>query len=132
MTPPKARERAETPRTVLEGRKAARDRVRAVQTATASFPDEGYLAQTPNGLVHIASISFGKDDHVEWVDVTLAGVTEANDPHFRIYNPPLLVPDPVLGDVEVRGVRYRMDPLAALADLIGQHGGAQGARKGSR
>ena len=131
MTQPEAPQRPAEPRTVPEGRKRARDRVRAVQQAAATLPEEGYLARTPHGLVHMQEVQFGKAGETEWVDVFLAGDTQAEDPHFRIFNPPALVRDP-LGDIEVDGVRYRRDPLAALAEVVGQYGGAQGQRKGNR
>jgi len=131
MSQPEGRERATEPRTIPEGRKRARDRVRAVQTAAADLPEEGLVSRTRAGTVHIASVDFGKEGEVEWVDLTLAGQTEGGDPSMRIYNPPTLVSDP-LGDIEVRGKRYRRDPLAALAELAAHHGGAQAPRKGVR
>jgi hypothetical protein len=131
MTDAEAPQRSVEPRTIPEGRRRARDRVRAVQQAAATLPEEGYLARTTQGTVHMQSLEFGKDGEVEWVDVTLAGETEAGDPHYRIYNPPALVCDP-LGDIEVRGVMHRRDPLAALAEVVAQYGGAQAQRKGNR
>jgi hypothetical protein len=105
--------------------------VRAVQQAAEALPEEGYLARTAQGVVHMQSLEFGKDGEVEWVDVSLAGETQAGDPHFRIYNPPALVRDP-LGDIEVNGQMFRRDPLAALAEVVAQYGGAQAQRKGNR
>ena len=95
------------------------------------IPEEGYAVQTRQGLVRIDSLTFGKEREVEWVDVHLAGLTQAGDPHFRIFNPPSLVRDPA-GDIEVGGTNYRRDPLAALAEIIGQYGGAQADRKDNR
>jgi hypothetical protein len=86
---------------------------------------------TPLGRVHIERIEAGKDGEVEWVDVFLAGETVADDPHFRIYNPPTLVLDPA-GDIEVHGKLHRLDPMAALADTVARYGGAQAQRKGTR
>lgn len=128
MTAP---ERPVEPRTIPEGRRNARERVRAVQQAAGAFPPEGYLRQTRHGVVHIERLEFGKEGEVEWADVYLAGLVEAGDPHFRIFNPPLLVADPT-GDIEVRGQRFRHDPMAALADTVAQYGGAQTQRKGRR
>ena len=128
MTAP---ERPQEPRTIPEGRRNARERVRAVQQAAEGIPEEGYLQQTRHGLVHIERVTFGKDGEVEWADVFLAGLTEAQDPHFRIYNPPLLVSDPA-GGIELRGQRFRRDPMAALAETVAQYGGAQAQRKGRR
>lgn len=42
-------------------------------------------------------------------------------PDYRIFNPPTLVRDP-LGDVAIGRVRFREDPLAALAEVIAGHG----------
>jgi len=42
-------------------------------------------------------------------------------PEYRIFNPPYLTRDP-LGDVEVRGRKYREDPLAAMISIIKSHG----------
>lgn len=131
MTAPEPAERSVEPRTVPEGRRRAKERVRAVQRAAGAIPAEGYQRQTRNGLVHIERVEFGKDGEVEWVDVHLAGVVSGGDPHFRLINPPALVPDPA-GPIEVNGTRFRRDPMAALAEIVGQYGGAQAERKGHR
>ena len=131
MTASERPQRTTEPRTIPEGRKRARARVQAVQQAAVTLPEEGYLARTAQGVVHIQKVEAGKDGEIEWVDVTLAGETVADDPHFRIYNPPCLVRDP-LGDIEIHGEHYRRDPLAALAEVVAQYGGAQAQRKGNR
>lgn len=68
---------------------------------------------------------------VDYVEVRLAGQTQGGDPLFRVVNPPLLVEDPE-GPVEARGRRWREDPLAALAEVIGRNGGAQVQRRRAR
>lgn len=64
------------------------------------------------------------------VEVFLEDGSEGGDPHFRIVNPPLLVEDPN-GDVLNAAGRFRLDPVAALAYVIGSLGGAV-KRKGRR
>jgi len=95
------------------------------------LPEEGYLAQTRHGAVHIERFDFHKEGEHEWVEVHMGGQVEGGDPHFRIENPPTLVSDPA-GDIELATGRYRHDPLAALAELVAQYGGAQAQRKGLR
>lgn len=64
---------------------------------------------------------------VAYLDVYLGGEPEGGQAHFRVVNPPTLVQDPE-GTRVVRGVRFRVDPLAALAEAVADNGGAQ-ARK---
>lgn len=82
----------------------------------------------PADPLHVEGVAFtsiraGEGDGREWVEVTVAD-PQCGDPSFRVFNPPALVPDPN-GDVERNGQRYRHDPLAALARVIGQAGGAR-------
>lgn len=63
---------------------------------------------------------------VVYLDVAVGGPS-GGDPHYRVVNPPTLVPDPS-GPVVAHGKRWREDPLAALAEVIGRHGGAQAQR----
>lgn len=104
-------------------------RVEALQAAADTVLVDGatYAAVTPHGEVHICDVTSSESDGIGWVDVTVAGETVGGDPHFRIFNPPTLVPDPE-GPVEVRGRRYREDPMAALACVIASQGGASGRR----
>jgi hypothetical protein len=51
--------------------------------------------------------------------------------NYRIVNPPTLVEDPAGDVIGGDGRRYRHDPLAAVAEVIGSLGGARG-RKGMR
>lgn len=64
---------------------------------------------------------------VPFIEVFLKGET-VSESHFRMYNPPSLVPDPN-GDIESGGMRFRDDPLAAIAEVISQHGGAKRGRR---
>lgn len=86
--------------------------------------DAPYARMTKAGEVQIREVRTLVDaDGMTVVEVFVAGPTEGGDPHFRIVNPPGLVEDP--GGPEVRGRRrFRVDPLAALAEIVGQHGGA--------
>lgn len=63
-------------------------------------------------------------DGRDYIDIRLRGQTESGDPHFRVYYPPLFVPD-LLGPVEQHGQRYREDPLTALAEVVARGGGQQ-------
>ena len=92
-------------------------------------PGDVLAVSTPDGReVHIAGLSIGENH----VDVRLDGIPEGGDPSFRIVNPPTLVPDPA-GDHIVRGQRFRVDPLTAIATVIAQSGGAaQKARRRTR
>lgn len=79
---------------------------------------------TRAGEVRIRSLDVKTSpDGVAYVDVVLDGPTSAGDPHFRIVNPPLLVEDQA-GAVRRGARRFRLDPLAALAEIVAQHGGA--------
>lgn len=49
------------------------------------------------------------------------------DPHYRIFNPPLLAEDPA-GPVVVDGRRYRLDPVMAVAEVIARHRAGRGSR----
>jgi hypothetical protein len=95
------------------------------------LPDGGYTGRTAQGPVLIERFSFHEEDGREWVEVHLGGDVEGGDPHYRIENPPTLVSDPA-GDIELATGRYRHDPLAAVAELVAQYGGAQAQRKGLR
>lgn len=103
-------------------------RVRAVEEAHDGSP---VTVATPAGDVHIDSLTVHEDGPRSYVEVTLAGATEGGDPSFRIVNPPTLVPDP-LGDREVNGVRFREDPIAAIAFVIAETGGAAVKAKSRR
>lgn len=127
-------ERPAEPRGVREGREVARGRVRGAERAARTALEEAggpVAVRTPQGNVHLARVEAGKDGDVEWVEVWTAGDTEAGDPHFRIFNPPTLVPDPA-GDVLLPSGTYREDPLAALAYVVAQYGGAEPQRKRRR
>lgn len=90
---------------------------------------------TPAGTVAFRSIRFVDATDVEpaYIDVRVGEGTESGETHFRIFNPPTLVRDPH-GDI-VRTyqrpgpgagfdtVRYRHDPVAAIAEAIAGNGG---------
>ena len=93
---------------------------------------EEYVRSTRHGIVALTGLQVCTDDEGHsWVEVYAGGVTEGGDPHYRIFNPPSLVPDPN-GEVEAHGQRWREDPLAALAEVVAQHGGAQVTRSKRR
>lgn len=74
---------------------------------------------TSNGVVTINDASIGDQPNA----VVLAIGGGLYDPDVVIVNPPVYVPDPS-GDTEVNGVMYRYDPLAAVAEAVGMHGGS--------
>jgi hypothetical protein len=109
----------------------AQARVQCVQEAADLALADGqiYAATVPEGEVKIQQVTSHSDGlGAWWVDVWLAGAILDGEPGFRIYNPPLLVPDPN-GDVDVSGTMYRMDPMLALAQAIGANGGATKPRR---
>lgn len=114
---------------------SGRARARAVRRAfeAAGLPPGDVLAVTvPDGReVQIEALSVTEDGARSSVEVRLAGSTEGGDPNFVIVNPPTLVPDP-MGDKVIRGMRYREDPLRALAQAIADNGGAVGGSKRRR
>lgn len=116
-----------------EGRPEAAERavarVRAVRQARGRPLADGERLAVPTrrGEVHFAQIDPHEEGGRSWVEVRLDGPTAGGDPHFKIVNPPTLVPDP-LGEIEVNGARYRHDPIAALAEVIASLGGARTER----
>lgn len=76
--------------------------------------------QTPGGVVTITDMVYREDPSgVACIEVNTADGQGA-PPHFRIFNPPILAPDPA-GDIEIGGRRYREDPVRAVALSIGLH-----------
>jgi hypothetical protein len=118
---------------------AARTRRDAtVAAAQAAFAARGHAGKVAvasrHGQVTFAAVAAREDAAgVAWVEVLLDGDTDSGERRFRIFNPPQLAADPA-GDVEVAGVRYRRDPLAALAEAIAANGGAArpSKRRGGR
>ncbi|WP_433242502.1 hypothetical protein [Actinomadura nitritigenes] len=104
---------------------APEDRAQAVADAWADHPGrntEGCLTITVpgRGETTIGDIQAGAVDGIACVDVWTGPAD--GPPQFRIVNPPLLVPDgqgplylPGPGDTTSR---YRLDPVAAVADAI--------------
>lgn len=141
--PQDARQRPSDPVQPRTHADAATARARAVRDAAASEMPGGepYHAVTSTGPVVIHSIRFVPQDGDApgYIEV-FVGRPEGGDPRFRIFNPPTLVPDPA-GDVtreepgpgsRTRTVRYRVDPLAAVAEAIAVNGGRAktGRRRG--
>lgn len=87
-----------------------------------------YIGQSARGPVVLESVQVVTEQGITWLDARTRGETETQDPHFRIVNPPLLVEDPT-GPIVINGRTFREDPLAALAQAIGEHGGAMQARR---
>lgn len=109
-----------------------RARMEAAKQAAKGLFKNGdmYATRTRSGNVHMSGMTFHDDGTNVWVEVALSGDTEGGDPHFRIFNPPTLVEDPN-GDVELRGQRWRVDPIQAIAEAIARSGGAE-TQKGRR
>src|SRR5262245_59670765 len=107
-----------------QGKDRVNDRAKKVRDAVQaqSFP---LARMTRHGQVELSDGGHKVDpDGLEYVEVYTAGATVSGDPHFKIWNPPLLVEDPV-GEVELGGRRYREDPIGAIAEVIPYHGGRQ-------
>lgn len=117
---------AEPPTEEMTPEQQAQARVECVQEAAdAAFAVANpYVTVNTYGTVSICALTSHTDGvGAWWVDVWLAGSDTAADPSYRIYNPPLLVEDPN-GDQNVGGVMYRLDPMGAVAEVIGMLGGA--------
>lgn len=95
-----------------------------------TFP---YVRRTARGVVQLDRVERtpGQEGQPDAIEVWVGGETESGDPHFRIFNAPEHVLDPE-GDVEINGLRFRHDPMAALAEAVAQHGGAQGSKRSRR
>lgn len=112
-----------------KGRELAAGRAERTVAAWGGGSPQGdpdpYVRRTRHGEVQLDTLTSHQDaEGNRWVEVMAGGgEVEGGDPHFRIFNPPLLVEDPA-GPVERNGKRYREDPLAALAEVIGMNGGA--------
>src|SRR5215211_6603584 len=84
--------------------------------------------ETRFGPVSFGSITTQTDAQgQDYVEVYLNGQNENDDPHFRVWNPPLLVPDPE-GDIGIEEANgtvtlYREDPVMALAEALALRGG---------
>lgn len=80
------------------------------------------------GPVSFGSITVQTDvQGQDYAEIYLNGQNENDDPHFRVWNPPLLVPDP-LGDIGIPNedgtiTTYREDPVMALAEALALRGG---------
>jgi len=100
-------------------------RVAAVQAAADVVLEGGqvYAVATREGEVHIREVTSHADGSAWWVEIHLHGNTVGGDPHFRIFNPPLLAADPA-GPVEINGQCFREDPIAAVAQVVAGLGGA--------
>lgn len=95
------------------------DRAETLREAIEANGDGAGAYPTPYGEVNIRRISFDGD----MVEVFLADGTESGEAHYRIVNPPLLVPDPN-GERLTADGPHRFDPIAALTYVIGSLGGA--------
>lgn len=134
--PPKEKPRqAAVPRRSMpdrpEDRRRSRDR--AVLVRDAWIDRDAGQAARGRGVV-IERLEFVEETsdcpaHIEvWV-----GDPVGNDPHYRIFNPPVLVEDPrgsIVKEVSGRSGqlarrRYRVDPVAAVAEALALNGGAR-------
>lgn len=101
------------------------ERARAALRAWRERPsgDQPYVWATPAGEVRIQALSVLELDGHEVLDVTVGDPTNG-DPHFRVVNPPTVIREP--------DGSYREDPLAAVAQVIGEHGGAARRKRGRK
>lgn len=106
----------------------SRARARAVVSSwhEAGCPD---AIATSHGMVRIADIAL---DGEGTVSIRLAGQPSGTEGHYRVVNPPLLVSDPTGDVVTANNRRYRRDPLAAVAEVIGGLGAAAARRRRRR
>lgn len=104
---------------------------RRAQRVVDAWSGRPRTVRTSRGEVTLERVRVQVDPEsgVTYLDVTVGGPA-GGDPHYRVVNPPLLVRDPK-GPVEAHGVRWREDPVAALAESIGRHGGARPRRRRS-
>lgn len=109
------------------------DRVRVIQEAAraALAAGNGYSRRVSGDKeVRIQDVLCFPDAEVPYVEIFLAGQSTTQAPAFRIFNPPTLVADPS-GPEVVGGQRYRLDPMATLARIVADNGGAlRPAQKG--
>lgn len=103
------------------GRRNPRQRAQAVKAALAAQGPGRFSVATPDGTVVIEHAQVVNDGGQDVVELTTADPV-GGDPHFRVINPPRYVPDPE-GDIVLDGVRFREDPIAALAHVVALHGG---------
>lgn len=110
-------------------RQARADRARAVVDAyaAAGCPD---VVRTRHGVVRIAAITLESEDGNPYVGVRLHP-DPGRECDYRIVNPPLLVADPD-GDIVTPSGRYRHDPVAAVAEIIGGLGAGATSRRRRR
>ncbi len=85
--------------------------------------DQPYVRTTPTGEVRIEALSLSEVDGTGVLEISV-GDPENGDPRFRVVNPPTLVRDP--------DGSFREDPLAALAQVIGEHGGSARRKRGRK
>lgn len=91
----------------------------AWQRHVAQTPETPYVRGTAYGAVSITAMT----GESRAVNVWTGGDPDLDPPTFRVTEPPLQVGT---------GDAAREDPLAALAEIIGQHGGASVVRRGRR
>jgi hypothetical protein len=92
--------------------------LRRARMVKDAIGDEPVSVQTPYGEVHIERAEVVADGPRSYVDVFLAG-SNSGETNYRIVNPPTLIPG------------GKLDPLTAIACVIGSLGGAQ-SPKGRR
>lgn len=99
------------------------ERCAAVLEAISAPEYEPGPVATEAGTVGILSLTVEQDQGTSYVSVVVDDPS-GGDPHFRIFNPPTLVPDPA-GDVDRDGTRYRIDPVGAVALTVALNGGTR-------
>lgn len=100
------------------------ERCAALEQAITDPAYEPGPVVTDAGTVDMVGISVQQDQGVSYVSVMVNDPAEG-DPHFRIFNPPTLVPDPAGDVIRDDGSRWRVDPVAAVAQAIANAGGAR-------
>lgn len=115
--------------TKLSAEGIARANRRAEKLRDALEKTRPGVIHTRHGKVQLDRVSITEQDGLKVVEVLTGAGTESGDVHFRVIAPKLLVEDPA-GSRERAGVRYRIDPVHALAETIALHGGAQRKARG--
>lgn len=106
-------------------RQAGNARARRVRQAAEEVLRRGHISRrTRDGEVLIESVELCAEDGLEWIEARTAPGTESGETHFRIFNPPL-------GVLRQDG-SIEEDPLAALAEVIAQFGGARSVKRRRR
>lgn len=110
------------PITPAQRKTLQRLKARGVEQAWADHPGRAPDGSMDVAGVHVRSmVARTTDDGTVLVEVYV-GDPDNGEPHYRLINPPTLVRDST-GDIQLGGIAYREDPIAAVGQLIARAGG---------